>query len=237
MAMTCADVMQRLEALGSAQTKKTLLRHGAAEPLFGVRIGDLKPLQKLIKGRQDLALELFATGNSDAQYLAGLVADGSLMSPAQLDAWAAGAAWHMIAGSPVAWVAAEHPDGFTAAVRWIDSPRPLTAVAGWSALAAIVSTVPDDRIPGAALTDLIDRAVRRIPREPDRVRYAMNSFLICCGTWSTTHAEAALAASQAIGPVKVNMGDTACAVPDAPAAILKSRRGAAVAPKRRTARC
>jgi 3-methyladenine DNA glycosylase AlkD len=53
-----------------------------------VLVGDLKPLAKKIKGDQALASALYATGNSDAMYLAGLVADGAKMSRAELNAWA-----------------------------------------------------------------------------------------------------------------------------------------------------
>ncbi|MCO6018900.1 DNA alkylation repair protein [Carnobacterium divergens] len=40
--MNVLDVMAQLEALGTQQTKKTFIRHGAPGPLFGVKIGDLK---------------------------------------------------------------------------------------------------------------------------------------------------------------------------------------------------
>ena len=73
--MTAQQVLAELQKLGSEQTKKTLLRHGAKEPLFGVKIGDTKPLQKKLRGDTDLALALFDTGNYDAMYLAGLVCD------------------------------------------------------------------------------------------------------------------------------------------------------------------
>jgi len=56
--MNCAEVMSRLEALGTEQTRRTFRRHGAVEPFFGVKVGDLKPLAKQLKGRQNLALEL-----------------------------------------------------------------------------------------------------------------------------------------------------------------------------------
>jgi len=63
----------QLEALGSEQTRKNLRRHGATDPFFGVKVGDLKPVAQKLKGQQDLALQLYATGNSDAQYLAGMI--------------------------------------------------------------------------------------------------------------------------------------------------------------------
>lgn len=46
--------------------------------MFGVSVADMKVIAKRIKGEQDLACELYQTGNSDAMYLAGMVADGSL---------------------------------------------------------------------------------------------------------------------------------------------------------------
>src|SRR5690349_3565246 len=181
--MTLDEVMRQLAAKATPTTKKTHLRHGAVEPLFGVKVGDLKPLQKQLKGQQELALQLYATGNSDAMYLAGLIADGSKMTRRQLDQWAAGATWHMIAGCSVAWVASEHSQGIAAAQKWIDSRRELTATAGWMTLAAIVATVADDELPIEQLDALLDRVASSLESAPDRVRYAMNCYVISCGTY------------------------------------------------------
>ncbi|MDB4572960.1 DNA alkylation repair protein, partial [Akkermansiaceae bacterium] len=85
--MTVGEVMAELESLGNEQTKKTLLRHGAVEPLFGVKIGDLKGLRKELKNDHDIALALYGTGNSDAMYLAGLIADSEKVTEEELDRW------------------------------------------------------------------------------------------------------------------------------------------------------
>lgn len=231
------EIMQELSGKGTAQTKKTMLRHGACEPLFGVKISDLKPLQKRLKGQQALALELFATKNSDAMYLAGLVANGQLMTKQQLDQWSAEATWHMIAACSVAWVAAEHPQCIPIANQWISSRRELTAIAGWSTLSAAACAVPDEQLPIDELAILLERVAEDLEAAPDRVRYAMNGYVITCGTYVASLGEKAIAVARAIGPVSVDMGDTACQVPDAQAAIIKARRGADVAPKRKTARC
>ena len=42
--MTVSKILKELEAYGDEQTKKTLLRHGAKEPFFGVNISDLKKI-------------------------------------------------------------------------------------------------------------------------------------------------------------------------------------------------
>lgn len=235
--MTLAQVMKELAAKATPATKKTYLRHGAVEPVFGVRIGDLKPLQKKLKGQQDLALELYATGNSDAMYLAGLIADGAQMTRRQLDQWAAGASWHMIAGCTVPWVAAEHPDAIAVAQKWIDSKRELTAVAGWATLASAAATVADETLSIHDLVTLLERCARTIAAAPDRVRYTMNSFIISCGTYVVPLADRAIATARQLGKVTCDMGDTDCQVPDAESYIVKSRRGAPVAPKRKSTRC
>lgn len=56
--MTLEQVTAELADKGNPTTKKMFRRHGASQPLFGVRVGDLKPRQKKLKSRQDLAVEL-----------------------------------------------------------------------------------------------------------------------------------------------------------------------------------
>jgi len=235
--MSLDEIMKELAARANETTKRTYLRHGAPEPVFGVRIGDLKPLQRKLKGRHDLALELYATGNSDAMYLAGLVADGKKMTRRQLDQWAMGATWPMLAGSTVPGVAAEHPKAVDIAAKWIDSKKELVATAGWSTLAALAATVPDENLPLPKLDALLDRCAETLKSSPDRVRYAMNGYVIACGTYVLSLAKKAVATARKIGPVEVDMGRTDCQVPDAESYIVKSRRGQPVAPKRKSARC
>ena len=49
--MTKEEVLQQLERYGNEGTKKVLMRHGAKEPFFGVKVQDLKKIQKKIKKR------------------------------------------------------------------------------------------------------------------------------------------------------------------------------------------
>ena len=78
--MTKDEIMLQLSEMGTEQTKKTFIRHGAKEPLFGVKVADLKTIQKKVKKDYKLSLELFDTGNGDAMYLAGLIADETKMT-------------------------------------------------------------------------------------------------------------------------------------------------------------
>ncbi|MBL9186184.1 MAG: DNA alkylation repair protein [Opitutaceae bacterium] len=235
--MSLDQVMSALAALGRESIKRVLLKHGAREPFFGVRIGDMKPLQKKLKGEQALALQLYATGNSDAQYVAGLIADGARMTRAQLQRWADTAAWKMVGNYTVPWVASEHPDGFALARQWIDAKQESIVCSGWATLSALAATVPDDKLPLKEFGALLDRVARTLRDSPDEVRYQMNGFVIACGTYIAPLGDQAIATARKLGRVEVDMGDTECKVPDAESYIMKSRRGAPVARKRKTVRC
>ena len=50
--MDVQTVLQELELLGSARTKKVYMQQGAHEPLFGVATGAMKPITKKIKINQ-----------------------------------------------------------------------------------------------------------------------------------------------------------------------------------------
>src|SRR3954453_8959561 len=73
--MSVQEIIDELKSLGNEATKRTLEKHGAREPFFGVKVEELKKIQKRIKKDYKLALELYDTGISDAMYLAGLIAD------------------------------------------------------------------------------------------------------------------------------------------------------------------
>jgi hypothetical protein len=47
--MTAQEILDELKSLGNEATKKVLLKHGAREPFFGVKVEDLKKIQKRIK--------------------------------------------------------------------------------------------------------------------------------------------------------------------------------------------
>ena len=84
---------------------------------------------------------------------------------------------------------------------------------------------------------MLDRVAKEMPKATDTARYAMNSFIIACGTHIAPLGDKAIATARTVGKVDIDMGETACKVPDAESYIMKSRRGAAVAPKRKTVRC
>lgn len=98
--MDLETVMQELEALGKERMKKMYVSNGAREPVFGVATGAMKPMAKEIKKDQALAEELYATGNYDAMYFAGVIADPIRMTEADFDRWIEG---HISICCPITW--------------------------------------------------------------------------------------------------------------------------------------
>lgn len=231
------DVMRQLKTLGTEQTRKTFARHGIEGDVFGVKVGDLKQVVKTTRGDQPLAEALYATGNYDAMYLAGLIGDGTQMSQATLRGWAEQAKWHTIAGTAVAWVATESEHAASLAAAWIDDDSELLQCAGWTTLCGIVATKDDTALDIAGLRKLLKSMKKRMAKAPDRVRYVMNSFVISVGCYVTALSDAARETAAGIGVVDVDMGNTACKVPDAVAAIEKVASMGRLGLKRKTFRC
>jgi 3-methyladenine DNA glycosylase AlkD len=235
--MSAKAIVEELKALGNAATKKVLVKHGAKEPFYGVKVEHLKKIQKRIKRDHQLALELYDTGISDAMYLAGLIADDAKMTKKDLQRWVEKAYWYMLSEYTVPWVAAGSKHGHELALKWIDSNKENIAAAGWATLGNWVATKEDTALDLAGLKQLLQRVAQTIHEQPNRVRHAMNGFVIAVGAYVLPLTDIALETAKRIGQVSVDMGGTACKVPYAPDYINKIQQRGAIGKKRKTAKC
>jgi 3-methyladenine DNA glycosylase AlkD len=235
--MTLEEVMKKLEHMGSEQTKQTHFRHGAKEPLFGVKVGDLKKLVKDVKKDQQLALALYETGNSDAMYLAGLSVNPQTIAKEVLQEWAKKANWYLLTEYTVAGVAAESPFAMELARQWLVSSDELIATCGWSTYANYISITPDEKLDLAEIRRLLQQIEDTIHEERNRVRYNMNMFVIVVGAYVQALHEEAIQVAEAVGKVHVNVGQTACKVPEARAYIAKIEALGKIGVKKKTCIC
>ena len=234
---TVSQVMTELKKKGSAQTRKIFARHGAPEDMFGVKVADLKVIAKKIKGNQDLALELFDTGNSDAMYLAGMVADGSQMTNKQLNDWAKKGSWYYLSEYAIPGVVAENKNARTLALKWIKSKKPTIATTGWATYSGVIATSPDEELDLNEIKELLKQVETTIDDQPGRVRYTMNGFVIAVGSYVKPLLKQAKATAKKIGKVEVDMGGTSCKVPLATEYIAKVEKSNRVGKKRKTTKC
>ncbi|NPC68129.1 DNA alkylation repair protein [Corallococcus exiguus] len=217
--MTFDETMRELERLGTAQTRKTYLRHGAPEPVSGVNFGPLGVLKKRIGTDGVLARALWASGHTEARFLATMVVDAPEMPWKELDAWAKGLDWYGLTPVFVANVVLRSPHAVKA-LTWTQSKSEWVGQAGWQSLSALLTKTA--LLAGEDLLPWLKRIEQELPGAKNRVREAMNGALIAVGGSSGGAVQAAaLATAKRLGKVEVDQGDTACETPDATQYILK----------------
>jgi hypothetical protein len=235
--MDVQTIMTELKAKGNEGVKKILLKHGIKEPFFGVKVEDLKVIQKKIKKDYQLSLDLYATGNADAMYLAGLIADEDKMTKKDLSEWVKQALSTNISEYTVPWIAAESKFGYELAIEWIDAKEEYIAACGWSTLSSLVAIKPDNALNIEALKQLLTRVAENIHQVDNRIRQKMNGFIIAVGSYVTLLTDDAINTSKKIGQIKVDMNGTACKIPDAVQYITKAKDKGTLGKKKKMARC
>lgn len=204
--MNAETVMQELEALGKERTKKMYMSNGAHEPLFGVATGAMKPLAKQIKLNQPLAEELFATGNYDAMYFAGVIADPKAMTHADFDRWMNGAYFYMISDFIVSVTLAETDIAQEVSDAWIASGDELKMSAGWSCYCWLLGNRPDHEFSESKLDGMLNLITKTIQDMPDRTKLSMSNFIYTVGVSYTPLHDRAVETAEAIGQVEVKKG-------------------------------
>jgi 3-methyladenine DNA glycosylase AlkD len=236
---TVASIMAALKSKGTEQYRKIYSKHGMdPKRVLGVSTADLKVIAKSIKGQQDLACQLYETGIMDAMYMAGMVADGTKLTSAQLNDWLDRAeGLQMVSEYTVPWLTVENAHARALALKWMKSKKEHIAAAGWCTYGGLVALKPDEELDLAEVEGLLHTVVKEIHKAPNRVRQTMNLYVISVGGYVKPLLAKAKAAARQIGVVTVDMGETACKVPDALAYIEKIESMGRIGKKRKTMRC
>ena len=219
--MTAKEILAQVKSMGHGNIKKIYTAHGATGEHWGVKIEDLKKIQKQVKKNYALSMELFDSGVSDAQYLAGLIADEKQMTKKDLQHWVENASWHMVNQYTVAWIAAESAHGWELALQWIDDKSENIQISGWNTLASVVSIKPDEELDIKTHRKLLKKVEKEIATAGNYVRYCMNTFVISVGGYVKELSAEAIALGKSLGKITVDMGNTSCKVPFAPDYIQK----------------
>jgi 3-methyladenine DNA glycosylase AlkD len=235
--MDVQTVMQELESLGTERLKKIYMQQGAREPLFGVATGAMKPLFRKVKINQALADALYATGNYDAMYFAGMIADPKAMTEADFDYWMETAYFHMISDFIVAVTLAESDLAQTVSDRWIASGRDLHVSAGYSCYCWLLGNRKDEAFDREKLSVMLDVVENTIHASEDRAKYAMNYFVTTVGVSYQPLHEKALTVAKAIGTVAINGGKKSISLPVAADEIQKAIDKGRIGFKRKHVRC
>ncbi|MEC0248756.1 DNA alkylation repair protein [Paenibacillus chitinolyticus] len=230
-------VMRELETLGKERTKKIYVSNGAHEPLFGVATGAMKPMAKTIKKNQPLAEELYNTGNYDAMYFAGVIADPKAMTAADFERWIDAAYFYMLSDYVVAVTLAETDIAQEVADKWIASGQELRMSAGWSCYCWLLGNRHDGEFSENKLADMLEIVKNTIHDSPERAKYAMNNFIYTVGVSYLPLHDKAVETAKAVGPVEVKRDKTKSKFLDASENIQKAVNKGQLGFKRKYVRC
>ena len=100
-----------------------------------------------------------------------------------------------------------------------------------------MALVDDEDLDIPELKQLLARVGKTIHEQPNRVRHVKNDFVISVGSYVAELTDLALATGAKVGAVSVNMGDTACKVPNISEYIGKVRARGSIGKKRKTVKC
>ena len=235
--MDFETVMQELEDLSKPRMKKIYLSNGAQEPLFGVTTGEMKPMSKKIKKNQPLAEELYATGNYDAMYFAGVISDPKIMTESDFDRWMDAAYFYMLSDFVVAVTLSESDIAQDVADKWIASGQELRMSAGWSCYCWLLGNRSDNEFSESKISDMLDHVKKTIHDAPERTKASMNNFLSTVGiSFSPLH-EKAIETAMEVGTVEVKRENKKDSTLNAYESIQKQMEKGKIGFKRKYVRC
>ena len=235
--MDLETVMQELEALGKERMKKMYMSNGAHVPVFGVATGALKQMSKIIKINQALAEELYATGNYDAMYFAGVIADPKAMTEADFDRWIDSAYFYMLSDYVVAVTLAEADIAQEVADKWIASGDELKMSAGWSCYCWLLGNRKDVEFSESKIASMLATVKNSIHNAPERTKSAMNNFVYTVGFSYVPLHEMAVETAKAMGPVEMKRHNKKPAILNAYENIQKEIDRGKIGFKRKYVRC
>ena len=203
--MTFLEAMTELERVGTEANRKAYQLHGATGQFFGVSGAQFNRLKKKILTDHALALELWKTGNIDAQILATMLMESKTLDEELIDEWVREIRFYALADAFTNNVVIPSPYLKTKMSQWIHSNEEYVRRCGYvimSHIALQAESLTDDEF-----IQHLHVIGKEIQLMENRARQAMYDSLIAIGKRNKLlNMEAMIVASQ-IGPVYIEHGD------------------------------
>ena len=223
------EVLTKLESMGDEGRREYNLKpapHGVPAgklKQFGCAMGDLRKLAAKIKADHPLALELWKTGNIDAQLLAILIMKPKEFSAKELDKMVREATFPTVADWFNAYIVKEQPPAQKESLRekWMKDKNPWAARAGWNLTASRINKGGKDAdgAGGLDVESLLDRIEKEMPKAPPETQWTMNNTLMAIGIHHAKHRKRAIAIGEEIGLYKDWPMSKGCIIPYVPTAV------------------
>ncbi|WP_093149819.1 DNA alkylation repair protein [Saccharopolyspora antimicrobica] len=214
------EVLAELAALEDPKVRAVNEKHGDDH---GVNLGKLRAIAKQLKTQQELARELWATGDSAARLLATLICRPKAFERDELDAMLREARTPKVQDWLVNYVVKKSPHAEELRLAWFADPDPVVAAAGWALTTERVAKKPA----GLDLAGLLDIIEAEMKDAAPRLQWAMNSCLAQIGIDHAEHRARALDIGERLEVLKDYPTPPNCTSPYAPIWIneMVRRRG------------
>ncbi|TLG03487.1 DNA alkylation repair protein [Nocardia cyriacigeorgica] len=206
---TVSQVLAELAALDDPKMRAVNEKHGDDH---GVNLTKLRAVAKRLKTQQDLARDLWATGDTAARLLALLICRPKAFERDELDAMMRQARAPKVQDWLVNYVVKKNPHAEDLRRAWFADPDPLVAGAGWALTAERVVKKPE----GLDLTELLDIIEAQMKDAPERLQWAMNTCLAQIGITHPDHRARALDIGERLEVLKDYPTSPGCTSPYAP---------------------
>lgn len=221
--MTLKQTLQRLKELGNEKVRAQNAKSGAGEHQYGVSRGELRTLAKEIRTNHALGLELWQTGNVDAQFLAVLLLEPKKLSAEELESMVQSTSFSQVADWLMSYVISKHPARESLRQTWMTADDHWLARAGWHLTADRAAKSPD----GLDLPALLDRIEAEMTEARTEVQWTMNNTLAAIGIHHPKLRKRAIAIGERLGVYRDYPCPKGCTSPFAPIWInaMVSRQG------------
>jgi len=206
---TVAEVMAGLADLEDPRIREVNAKHGDDH---GVNLGKLRAFAKRLKTQQELACELWGTGDTAARLLALLICRPKAFDRDELDVMLRQADTPKVQDWLVNYVVKKNPHAEELRVAWFDDPDPVVASAGWALTTDRVAKNPE----GLDLAGLLYTIEAQMKDAPDRLQWAMNHCLAQIGIEHPAHRARAIGIGERLEVLKDYPTPPNCTSPFAP---------------------
>ena len=206
---TSTEVLATLASLEDEKIRAVNARHGDDH---AVNLTKLRAVAKELKKNDDLAAELWATGDTAARLVAILIMRPKAWSEAQLDEMLRDSRLPKVHGWLVSYIVKKSPHAEALRQSWMDDPDPVVASAGWALTSERVNKKPE----GLDLSGLLDTIEAEMAEAPERLQWAMNETLSYIGIENPDLRKRAIDIGERLGVLRDYPTSPGCTSPFAP---------------------
>ncbi|WP_453984712.1 DNA alkylation repair protein [Brevibacterium casei] len=206
---TVESVTAALAELEDPKARAVNERHGDDH---GVNLTKLRGIAKELKKNDELALDLWATGDTAARLVAILIMRPKSYDEDRLDAMLRESRVPKVHGWLVNYIVKKSPHAEALRQRWMADPDPVVASAGWALTSERVNRSPE----GLDLPGLLDVIEAEMKDAPERLQWAMNETLASIGIENADLRDRALDIGERLEVLKDYPTPPNCTSPFAP---------------------